>query len=123
MNLKGFINNPVVYFPKLTNWINDKIAFWQTDLGSNLLQNNSRNVNVRRSLAVSTSEQRPNVGRIENIFFSCRSNSSLYNRPISEIKECPFCRDKSHVSLFDCECFRVVHQLTHFWFVLNNGLC
>ena len=67
MNLKGFINNPVVYLPKLTNWINEKIAFWRTDLGSNLLaQNDSRGVNVRRSLAVSTSEQRLNVGRIKN---------------------------------------------------------
>ena len=24
MNLKRFINNPVVYLPKLTNWINEK---------------------------------------------------------------------------------------------------
>ena len=30
MNLKGFINNPVVYLPKLTDWINDKIVFWCT---------------------------------------------------------------------------------------------
>ena len=63
MNLKGFINNPVFYLPKLTDWVNNKITF----LGSYLLaQNTPRGVNVRRSLAVSTSEPRPDVGRVEN---------------------------------------------------------
>ena len=41
-----FIDNTADYLPKLTSWVNDKIIFWQTDLGSNLLQNNSKNVNV-----------------------------------------------------------------------------
>ena len=27
MNSKGYINNPVEYLPKLTEWINDKIFF------------------------------------------------------------------------------------------------
>ena len=35
---KGFIDATENYLPKLTDWINDKITFWQTDLGSNLLQ-------------------------------------------------------------------------------------
>ena len=65
MNFKGIINNTVDYLSKLTSWINEKIFFWQTDLGSNLLQSNTRNVNVKRSLAVSTSEQKPNVGQNE----------------------------------------------------------
>ena len=37
MNLKGYINNPVEYLPKLTDWINEKNIFWRTDLGSNIL--------------------------------------------------------------------------------------
>ena len=40
MNAKGLINNATDYLPKLTKWVNDKIIFWQTDLGSNLIQNN-----------------------------------------------------------------------------------
>ena len=41
MNLKGYINNPVEYLPKLTDWINAKIVFWRTDLGSNILAQNA----------------------------------------------------------------------------------
>ena len=55
--------------------------------------------------------------------FSYRNYSSAYNRPISEIRECLFCRDKNHVSLFDCEHFKVSDSTTRFRFVLNNGLC
>ena len=84
MNLKRFINDPVVHLSKLTNWINDKITFWCTYLGSNILaQNAPRGVNVRRSLAVSTSEQRSNVSRMENEKFFYRNESSARNRPIS----------------------------------------
>ena len=34
--------------------MHDKITFWQTDLGSNLLQNKNKNVNIKRSLAMTS---------------------------------------------------------------------
>ena len=34
---KKFIDSLEKYMPKLTEWVNDKITFWQTDLGSSLL--------------------------------------------------------------------------------------
>ena len=89
-NFKGFINSPANYLPKLTNWINEKIAFWQTDLGSNLLQNNTSNVNVKRSLAVSAYEQKPNCGQNEKKRIFYRNNSNSYNKPHTELNKCQF---------------------------------
>ena len=44
--------------------------------------------------------------------YLCRDNSSIYNRPILEVKKCPFCRDKNYVSLFDCKRFKVSDPTT-----------
>ena len=85
MNSKGFINNLVDYLPKLTDWINDKIVFWRTDLSSNILaQNVPRDANAKRSFAVSTSEPRPDVGRGNRK--SCYRNNSNDHRPDLENK-------------------------------------
>ena len=56
MNAKGYINNPVCYLPKLTDWINDKVVFWRTDLGSNVLALNTPKSKTRRSFAATTAE-------------------------------------------------------------------
>ena len=54
MNSKGYINNPVEYLPRLTDWINDKIIFWRTDLGSNVLALNTPRNRNKRCFMVST---------------------------------------------------------------------
>ena len=46
MHTKGFIDATENYLPRLTTWINDKITFWQTNLGSNLLQKGHTSKNV-----------------------------------------------------------------------------
>ena len=56
MNSKGYINNPVEYLPKLTEWINDKIIFWRTDLGSNVLALNTPRGGNKRCFAVYTAK-------------------------------------------------------------------
>ena len=37
LRTKRFIDSLEKYLPKLTEWVNDKITFWQTDLSSNIL--------------------------------------------------------------------------------------
>ena len=54
MCTKGYIDDTSKYLPRLSKWVSDKITFWQTDLGSNLLQNSTKNINVKRSLAVTS---------------------------------------------------------------------
>ena len=54
MRAKNLIDVTANYLPRLTEWVKDKIVFWQTDLRSNLLQNNPKNINVKRSFAVSS---------------------------------------------------------------------
>ena len=121
MNLKGFINNPVVYLPKFTDWINDKIVFWHADLGSNILaQNAPRGVNVRRSLAVSTAEPRTDVGRKENKFFFTGMTRVNIIGLFQKVGNAYFV-EKKHVSLFDCERFKTSYSTTRFRFVMNNG--
>ena len=56
MNSKGYINSTAKYLPQLTEWINDKIIFWHTDLGSNVLALNTSRGGNERYFAVSTAE-------------------------------------------------------------------
>ena len=56
MNSKGYINNPMEYLPRLTEWINAKIVFWRTDLESNVLALNTPRGGNKRCFAVSTTE-------------------------------------------------------------------
>ena len=43
---KGFIDETAEYLPRLLKWVGDKIIFWQTDLGRNLVQSNTKNIGV-----------------------------------------------------------------------------
>ena len=58
LRTKGYIDGTSKYLPRLSKWVSDKITFWQTDLGSNLLQNNTKNVNVKRNLAVTSEHEK-----------------------------------------------------------------
>ena len=60
MNAKGHINSPVNYLPRLTDWINDKVIFWRTDLGSNILALNTPKNKNRRCFTISTAEPNDN---------------------------------------------------------------
>ena len=55
---KGFIDETAEYLPRLLKWVGDKIIFWQTDLGSNLVQSNNKNIGVKRSLAVTANSEK-----------------------------------------------------------------
>ena len=81
MNSKGNINNPVDYLPKLTEKINTKIDFWRTDLGSNILaQNTPDGGNSRRCFAMSTTEADLNSGNESRKHFGKnRNNRYRYN--------------------------------------------
>ena len=37
MRTKDFMEKTEEYLPRFISWVNEKIIFWQTDLGSNLL--------------------------------------------------------------------------------------
>ena len=89
---------PLQYMPRLSKWVSDKITFWQTDLGSNLLQNNNRNDNVKRSLAVTSEyEKKMNLNfynKNSRAFDKDHANSD--DRPYSDKQGCIFCGERGH---------------------------
>ena len=65
MDTKSFIDAMENCLPKLTDWSNDKITFWQTDLGSNLLQ---KSHTFKKCFAVTTdSEQKSEISKSKAI--------------------------------------------------------
>ena len=46
IRVKGFIDDTAKYLPRLLTWVSDKIIFWQTELGSNLVQSSAKNIGV-----------------------------------------------------------------------------
>ena len=59
VNAKGFMDDTAQYLPRLLAWVNSKIIFWQSELGSNLVQGNPK-VGARRSFAVTSSQEKKN---------------------------------------------------------------
>ena len=105
---KGLMDETAEYLPRLLDWVGDKITFWQSELGSNLVQGNSK-IGVRHSLAfTSNSEKKPYVNYRGNNFKNCNKNenNNECNQPYFEKIGCLFCEEKGHVSLFDCKKFR-----------------
>ena len=83
---KGLIDETAEYLPRLLTWVGDKIIFWQSELGSNLAQGNSK-IGVRHSLAfTSNSEKRPHSNYRGNNFrnFNKNENNNEGNSPYSE---------------------------------------
>ena len=69
LRVKRFIDDTTEYLPRLLKWVGQKIIFWQTDLGSNVVQNNVKNIGVKRSLAVtSNSEKKHTLLSVTKIF-------------------------------------------------------
>ena len=91
------------YLLRLLDWVGDKITFWQSELGSNLVQGNSK-VGVRHSLAfTSNSEKKPYANYRGNNLkqFNKNENNNECNQPYSKKLGCLFCEEKGYVSLFD----------------------
>ena len=62
MRTKYFIDAMDDYLPKLTDWMNNKFIFWQTDLGYNLLQPSTKPTNVKKCFTISSEhEQKPEM--------------------------------------------------------------
>ena len=54
---KGLMDKTAEYLPRLLEWVGDKIIFWQTELGSNLVQGGAK-IGVKHSLAVTASAEK-----------------------------------------------------------------
>ena len=81
---KGLIDKTAEYLPRLLEWVGDKIIFWQTELGSNLVQGGAK-VGVKHSLAVTASTEKKKpiiiIGiLIQKFFIKIIIMTSLINR-------------------------------------------
>ena len=122
------MDNTSKYLPQLLEWVSDKIVFWQSELGSNLVQGTSKNVGVKHSLVVTSnpgkrsySNQRYNnsQGGKNND----KANNQL-NRPYTDKLGCLFCMGgRGHDSLFDCEKFKNAGMTNRCRFITSYRLC
>ena len=92
MHAKGYVDDTSKYLPRLSNWVHDKITFWQTDLGSNLLQNKNKNVNIKTNLAMTSEcEKKSNFNFYnQNSQTLDRNQANSDDRPYSEKQGCIF---------------------------------
>ena len=125
MRAKGYVDDTSKYLPKLSNWVNEKIAFCQTDLGSSLLQNNNKNVNTKRSLAATSEyENKSNLNFYnQNSQTFDKNHTNSDDKPYSEKQGCIFCGEKGHKSLFDCHKFKDADPTNRFRFHRRYWLC
>ena len=80
------------YLPRLLEWVGDKIIFWQSELGSNLVQGSSK-IGVRHSLAFTSNSEKKSYGNFRsNNFKNCNKNenNNEFNQPYSEKLGCLF---------------------------------
>ena len=54
---KGLMDKTAEYLPRLLEWVGDKIIFWQSELGSNLVRGCAK-IGVKHSLAVTASAEK-----------------------------------------------------------------
>ena len=70
----------------------DKIVFWQSELGSNLVQGGSKSIGVKHSLAVTSNFEKKPYGnkRYNNSQNYSKNASNQLNRPYTEKLGCLF---------------------------------
>ena len=115
----------VEYLPRLLEWVGDKIIFWQTELGSNLVQGGAK-IGVKHSLAVTASSEKKSYNYPRNNNFknyNKSNNNNVLNQPYSEKLGCLFCEGKGHASLFDCEKLKNSNLIARCRFVMSYRLC
>ena len=97
--------------------------FWQSELGSNLVQGNPK-VGARRSFAVTSSqEKKTNNNYRGNNYRNRNENNYEGNASGSNKSGCIFCGEQGHTSLFDCNVFKNVNMTARCRFVMGNRLC
>ena len=74
------------YLPRLLAWVNDKIVFWQSELGSNLVQGNPK-VGARRSFAVTSSQEKKQIIIIEEITIAIVMIIIMKGMPLVRIRQ------------------------------------
>ena len=102
-----------------------KIVFWQTNLGSNLVQSTSKNIGSKRSLAVTS-----NAGKKSDTDHHDKGSTGPVKKcnnfdkgPYSEKLECIFSRERGHDSLFNCSKFKSVNMESRCRFIRDFLLC
>ena len=81
IHAKGFMDKTAQYLPQLLAWVYDKIVFWQSELGSNLVQGNPK-VGVRHSLAVTSSQEKKSNNNYRGNNY-CNRNENNYEGNVS----------------------------------------
>ena len=115
------MDETALYLPRLLSWMNDKIIFWQSELGCNLVQGNPR-IGAGRSCAVTSSQEtKQNNNYRGNNYRS--SNNHENNPSCSKKSGCTFCGEQGHVSLFVCDGFKNANMTARCRFVVSNRLC
>ena len=71
---KGVMDETALYLPRLLSWVNEKIIFWQSELGCNLVQGNQR-VGARRSFSVTSSQETKSNNNYRG--GNCRKNDNI----------------------------------------------
>ena len=84
----------------------------------------SPKVGVRRSLAVTSSqEKKSNINYRGNNYRNRNENNYEWNASCSDKSGCIFCGERGHVSLFDCDGFKNANMTARCRFVMSNRLC
>ena len=114
---KGLMDQTASYLPKLCEWVDEKIIFWQSELGCSLVHGFKPNSTKSFSISVEREQPEKNV------------NSGLKRTTFSKAgfndnkTTCIFCEKSGHSSLFDCTDFKNSDMTVRCRFVRDKYLC
>ena len=126
MSAKEYADDTSKYLPRLSNREHDKITFRQTDLGSNLLQNKNKNVNIKKVFSNDVRVWKKNQTWIvitKILELLTRIMQIRMTDRIVKKQCCIFCGEKGHKSLFDCHKFKDADPTNRFRFRRSYWLC
>ena len=115
------MEDSAMYLPKLCDWVNEKIVFWQSELGSAWVHGKERS--STKSFSVSVNKGSSNRTNKDSEFVETGFSKTGLVKPGLQKPKCIFCEGTNHDSLFKCNDFKKSDISARCRFIVRNRLC